>query len=610
MSVNRRNFLKSALLLPAVTLSASSLLALTKSSIGKQTPFKRVRPGDAAWPSVESWEQLKTAVNGNLIKLESPLAVCKASADSEACKDVFKNLKNPYYIGDEPSLTQSSGWLDAWQSQPSVYAVAAKSTSDVVAAVNFARIHNLRIVVKGGGHSYQGTSNAADSLLVWTRDMNAITMHENFVGEGCNGKYAAQPAVTIESGAIWLQAYDAVTVKGGRYVQGGGCTTVGVAGLIQGGGFGSFSKHYGLAAAGLLEAEIVTADGAVKIVNACKNADLFWALKGGGGGSFGIVTRMTLRTRELPENFGVVFGAVKSSSDKAFTILIEKFIAFYKDKLFNPHWGEQIRFRPDNIINLTMLSHGLTQQEARATWQPFEDWIKQSPQDYSFETPITIIAVPARHLWDASFIKKYEPKFIATDDRPNAPEGNIYWMSNKGETGQFLYAYRSAWMPASLLEKDKQKELAAALFAASRHWSASLHFNKGLAGAPAEEIAAAKDTAMNPCVLDAFALMIIAGEGDPAFTGVTGHEPDVTEGRREADKINKAMAEILKAAPGAGSYVSESDYFEKDWKQSFWGTNYKRVAAVKKQYDPEGLFFVHHGVGSDQWSDDGFTRLV
>jgi FAD/FMN-containing dehydrogenase len=79
--------------------------------------------------------------------------------------------------------------------------------------------------------------------------------------------------------------------------KGGGCTTLGVAGLVQSGGFGSFSKNYGLAAAALLEAEVVvTADGTVRIANACTNADLFWGLKGGGGGSLGVVTRLTLRT--------------------------------------------------------------------------------------------------------------------------------------------------------------------------------------------------------------------------------------------------------------------------------------------------------------------------
>ena len=68
------------------------------------------------------------------------------------------------------------------------------------------------------------------------------------------------------------------------------------------------------------------------------------------------------------------------------------------------------------------------------------------------------------------------------------------------------------------------------------------------------------------------------------------------------------MSEIKKIAPNAGSYVSESDYFEKDWQQSFWGSNYDRLATIKKKYDPEGLFFVRHGVGSEVWSDDGFTK--
>ena len=135
-------------------------------------------------------------------------------------------------------------------SAPSVYAVAAKNAADVAAAVDFAREHNLRLVVKGGGHSYLGTSNAPDSLLIWTRAMNDIALHDDFVPRGCNTP--PQPAVSVGAGAIWLHVYDAVTTKAGRYVQGGGCTTVGVAGLIQSGGFGSFSKNYGTAASSLL----------------------------------------------------------------------------------------------------------------------------------------------------------------------------------------------------------------------------------------------------------------------------------------------------------------------------------------------------------------------
>ncbi|HEX2509843.1 MAG TPA: FAD-binding protein, partial [Microvirga sp.] len=128
--------------------------------------------------------------------MRSSLAACMDAPSSAACAQVFKDLKNPYYLGDEVGLTQSLGWVDAWTSRPSVYAVAAQTTDDVVAAVNFAREHNLRLVVKGGGHSYQGTSNAPDSLLIWTRKMNAVTVHDAFIGAGCGGLHEPQQAVT------------------------------------------------------------------------------------------------------------------------------------------------------------------------------------------------------------------------------------------------------------------------------------------------------------------------------------------------------------------------------------------------------------------------------
>ena len=285
----------------------------------------------------------------------------------------FQNIRNPYYIGDQVGLTQTLGRLDAWSFAPSAYAVAAANTNDVVAGVNFAMKNNLRLVVKGGGHSYQGTSSAPDSLLIWTRAMNDITVHDSFVPSGCQGKINPQSAVSVGAGTVWMHVYDAVTTKAGKYVQGGGCATVGVAGLIQSGGFGSFSKNYGMAAGGLLEAQVVTADGKIRIANACSNPDLFWAIKGGGGGSFGVVTRLTLRTRGLPTFFGAIFGSIKAKSDAAYKDLIAAIINLYNEKLFNPHWGEQIRFHGDNSIEISMVFQGLTQQEAMNQWQSFLD---------------------------------------------------------------------------------------------------------------------------------------------------------------------------------------------------------------------------------------------
>lgn len=597
--MDRRKFLQ--------VLAAIPLL----SKIGRaetSAPLRRVRPGDAGWPTEAKWQKLNKAVGGRLIKIESPLAACKSSP--VVCEQLFKDLKNPYYIGDHPALTQTSGYADAWASQPSVYAIAAEKTQDVVAAINFARENKLRLVVKGGGHSYQGTSNAPDSLLVWTRRMNKVTLHDAFVGKGCQGKQKPQPAVTVQSGAMWMHTYNEVTTKGGRYVQGGGCATVGAAGLIQSGGFGTFSKRYGLGAAGLVEAEIVTADGRIRIANACSEPELFWGIKGGGGGSLGVVTSLTLRTRELPEFFGGMVGSIKATSDDAFRRLIAKFFEFYHERLLNPHWGEQVAFRGDNVATFQLVFQGLTTEQARTIWQPFTEWLRSAPKDFVEEQTVQLLAFPARHFWDAQFLKKNVPFLVISDNRPVAPDGNIYWAGNQQEAGQFLHGYRSAWLPVSLLEKGNQKRFVDAMFASTRHWGTSLHFNKGLAGAPAEEIVAARDTATNPAVLDAFALAITGSEGPPAFAGIAGHEPALVTARARALRVGKAMDELLKAAPYAGSYLAESDFFEKNWQRSFWGSNYERLAAVKKKYDPEGLFFVHHGVGSEVWSPDGFTRLT
>lgn len=606
--MQKRDFLKSAAGGCVLAASPGWISSLAAAPETKKS-FSRVRSGDPGWPSEARWKVLNETVQGRLIKLSNPLDVCRTTPDGDACKAIFAALRNPYFISDDAALTQTSGWLDAWTSAPSAYAIKARTTGDVVAAVNFARENRLRLVVKGGGHSYQGTSSGPDSLLVWTREMNAITLHEAFVPRGCDRTHPAQPAVTIESGGRWLQVYDAVTTRGGRYVQGGGCTTVGVAGFIHGGGFGSFSKQYGLGAAGLLEAEVVTADGGVLVVNACNHPDLFWAIKGGGGGSFGVLTMLTLRTRDLPATFGGAFAAVRATSDAAYRDLIARTVRFYASSLFNPHWGEQILFSPDNTLRFYMVSQGLGQAEAESVWAPFWTEITASPAEFAVEMPLAIRAIPAQRFWDGAYLAEQYPSLILKDDRPGAPRDNFFYVGDGGQVGFFIHAYKSAWLPASLLEAADQQRLANALFAATRHWRLSLHCNKGLAGGRAEEIEAARDTAMNPAVLDAFALAIIAGDEPPAFPGLPGREPNLTAARTHADAIKKCADELLKIAPAAGSYISESDYFEADWKQSFWGPHYQRLAAIKKRYDPDGFFFTHHGVGSDEWSADGFTRL-
>ena len=185
------------------------------------------------------WSLLRRKVGDRLIAVHSPLAAV-AEAGGAGSDELFRRIKNPYFLGDEPSLTQTLGWIDAWTSQPSAMAVAAETGADIAAAIDFARYSGLRLVVKGGGHSYFGNSNAAGSLLLWTRRMDEVRLHDSFRGQAWPSSMPSVPAVSVGAGAIWGRVYNEVT-QAGRYVQGGGCLTVGVAGFIQGGGFGSLS---------------------------------------------------------------------------------------------------------------------------------------------------------------------------------------------------------------------------------------------------------------------------------------------------------------------------------------------------------------------------------
>lgn len=600
--MKRRNLLRAVAALSLLPFAA--LFGSRAAKAVASRSIRRLRPSDPSWPDAVSWAKLNEEVGGNLIEVRPMFESCAMEPEGATCREVTQYAKNPYWLGDQAAGTQISGLLNAWTPAPSAYAIKARNTYDVVAGINFARENNLRLVVKGGGHSYYGTSSAPDSLLIWTRAMNKVTTHDAFVGQGCAGRIAPVPAVSTEAGALWIDLYDAVTAKGGRYVQGGGCMTVGVAGLVLGGGFGSYSKRFGSAAAGLIEAEIVTADGHVRVVNACSEPDLFWALKGGGGGTFGVVTRLTLRTHELPKYFGGAGGKVTAHSDAAFALLVERFIAFYRDKLFNPHWGEKVHFQPDNTLEFNMACEGLDSAQVAEIWRPFIDWVKARPQDFT-ATSLWSVALDARSQWDPL------NRWFKHDPRDGVPKHHVFSRGDEGECGAYLYGYDSLWLPARLLDESRQKQLSAAIFAASRHQMVRFHFGKGMAGTRPEVLAEVSQTATNPALLDAFTLAIIAdGDETPAYPGFKREPMDMAKARDKARGIELAAAELRKIAPHSGSYVNECSFFNPAWQQEFWGKNYSKLRAIKKKYDPDGLFFVHHGVGSEEWTADGFTCLT
>src|SRR5260221_3867634 len=223
----RRRLLQGATAMVALPLAVQRAAAQGAVTVATR---RRRRPNDPDWPNAKQWQRLNVAVRGNLVPVQPLLDPCTVRPASAACVAVTKNIHNPFYLGEQVAGTQVSGWLDAWSPSASAFAIRTTSTADVVAGVNFARTHQLRLVVKGAGHSYQGTSNSADSLLIWTRAMNKVTLHDSFVPQGCESRQAPVHAVSAQSGAVWIYLYHAVTALGGRYVQGGGWTDGGVAG--------------------------------------------------------------------------------------------------------------------------------------------------------------------------------------------------------------------------------------------------------------------------------------------------------------------------------------------------------------------------------------------
>src|SRR5437667_6290978 len=123
--MRRRSFLKG---IGAVVLQILAVRnwRLRAASTTKEL-IRRVRPGEMGWPKPETWQDLKQAVGGNLLEVQPLFGGCKGDAKSASCLEVLQNMRNPFWIADQPAGTETYGWLDAWTASASVYSV---TTSD------------------------------------------------------------------------------------------------------------------------------------------------------------------------------------------------------------------------------------------------------------------------------------------------------------------------------------------------------------------------------------------------------------------------------------------------------------------------------------------------
>ena len=258
------------------------------------------------------------------------------------------------------------------------------------------------------------------------------------------------------------------------------------------------------------------------------------------------------------------FVTIKAASDAAFRRLIGRVIDFYAEPCSTRTGASRSPSARTTSLRSRWCSRGWTSGRREAVWRPFLDCGRGLAATISSVesrrcrssrrsgaatsgTPLPEGACPASSL---------------VDDRPGAPPSNVFWAGDRGEAGQFLHGYQSAWLPASLLQPDQPAALVDALFAASRHWGCRCISTRGSPARP-PRTSRGPGHGDQPGRADAFALVICGAEGPPAYPGVAGHEPDLPLARRHAAAIDSAMKEMRARLPAAGSYVSESnDFFE------------------------------------------------
>lgn len=574
---------------PEATFDRRSFLALGAAAsavlLAPTVPASATPAG--SWPSASTWARLRSQVGGRLIRPQAPWATLRAS------QAVPERFLNPWFLEEEPGATQSTGMYKAWNSTPSRYAVAAESAADIVAAVNFARENNVRLVIKGTGHDYFGRScGPRNSLLIWTHNMRKITVHDAFVPKGAPAGTAPVTAVTTTAGNRWLEAYKAAT-EADLYIQGGGCTSVGACGgFALGGGFGSYSKRFGSGAAGVLEIEVVTADGKVRTCNKYKNSDLFWALRGGGGGTFGVVTHMTLLAHPIPTISGWIAGPITAKTDDGYRELIRRYLEFVRDVANDSAYGEGVIFaKGENTAQVGTSFLDLTEEQARAQWATFLDPLRARPEEFSVD--IRFSTRPFNRRWTPQ-----EGEAI-WDNRKNAPKGYFWWTGNASEVAAYWGGYEGRGVPHETLASDRVGNLAEAIFQATRTSLVLWQTSKALYGESPEARARDEETSLNPAVFNNTAFVTLGDWQQAVYPGIRGHQPDRSEAQEQFDGVSGAMDFIKAATPGGGSYANEGSYFTKEWQSEFWGANYPRLLSIKKKYDPGNLFRVHLGVGSE-----------
>ncbi|KAJ5766302.1 uncharacterized protein N7511_003918 [Penicillium nucicola] len=588
------------MILSFAILTAVLAFGLRQSPLFSTQPHCRCQPGSACWPSQASWNYLNTSIGGNLVALRPAGSVCfKDEFTPDACEDFVKNFHNTNWRVQSPASLQVVNWENLRSREESChvspdgnitqcdqgrvarYSAKVESVSQVQAVIEFAAANDLRLAIRNTGHDLAGRSTAADSIQIHTAGLKGIQHTESFHPSAPWGQVVESegPAVTVGAGVMTGELYSAAA-EGKYTVVGGSCSTVGIAGgWMQGGGYGILSPSKGLGVDNVLELNIITAKGSYVTANRYQNQDLFWAVRGGGGGTFGVITSVTFRTfPDVPATIAKLNVISPNGPDEPFWNAVQG------------HLG-----------GLTaLIDQGIATQSFAIPSFPLGGALLTSEIYFINQTD------DAGSLLVQDFVKQVKDLGLHVDySEEHFDQLSTYQAIPKG-----LEQAGVGIMTASRLVS---RDLIASLDgpATMARTLSRLHFNTGDA-LSFEGIAGGKITGTNKSIESA-----VHSDWRSAIMSLTlaralPLEPNWETYRTVESEINDIQLPLLESLEQGerGGYLGIPFAHERQPTHTFWGSKYIRLLETKRRWDPSDLFVTRLGVGSEDWDEEGMCRIA
>lgn len=469
-----------------------------------------------------------------------------------------------------------------------VYAVNATEPQDVAGALAFASKFDIRVVVKTTGHDLIGRSEGYGGLEIWLRYMRTgIEFEDQYKSSSCCNTFNwTGSAFKIGGGYTWSDVYSQAQAHDVVVVGGGTPSVSCIGGWMQGGGHGPASRQFGLGADQVLEAQVVLANGSLVTANACENSDLFFAIRGGGPGTYGVVVSAKIKAWPMVQGIAVQHLAIAPLTTHDTSALLDAVSILFSElpDLNEAGYAGYGSWTIDAAVPLFAnfsagYVHGIylfnaTIVEAQAAFAPVRSRLL-SYNGTSLYISETYVSYP--DYWS----------FYHNESGINVPGGTSY------AGGSRLFDRKSV----------------------QANWTALRDAITIVAGEPGQFAFSAVELVSGGQVFadanDPYSGLLPAWRTS-YFNNIVsrGWPADANETTRNAvlhDITDIKVAAMKKLAPDTGAYMNEADPRDPDFEQTFYGSNYGRLRGIKKHYDPHDLFYCPTCVGSAEWTvkDDG-----